>query len=187
MKRFNITGLCFPNEHYMADVSSKLKEVLDMVELGEYFIINRPRQYGKTTTLFIIADTLEKKGDYFVINISFEGVGDLFFSEEKRFTSGFISLLAEYAVYEDPKLAEWLLEEEKNVYDLKTLSQSITRFVEVAQKKVIVLIDEVDKSSNNQLFVSFLAMLRNKYLARGKAKTVAPFGYSTQKALRSEL
>ncbi len=29
-----------------------------------------------------------------------------------------------------------------------------------------MLIDEVDKSSNNQLFVSFLAMLRNKYLER---------------------
>ena len=36
-----------------------------------------------------------------------------------------------------------------------------------------MLIDEVDKSSNNQLFMSFLGMLRNKFLLRqqGKDKT----------------
>ena len=33
------------------------------------------------------------------------------------------------------------------------------------------LIDEVDQSSNNQLFVLFLAMLRNKYLQRSRYKT----------------
>ena len=33
------------------------------------------------------------------------------------------------------------------------------------------MIDEVDKSSNNQLFISFLAMLRNKYLSRSIVKT----------------
>lgn len=33
------------------------------------------------------------------------------------------------------------------------------------------MIDEVDQSSDNQLFVSFLGMLRNKYLQRTKAPT----------------
>ena len=32
------------------------------------------------------------------------------------------------------------------------------------------MIDEVDKSSNNQLFLSFLGMLRNKYLLRNAGK-----------------
>ncbi|MEO0041369.1 MAG: hypothetical protein RL329_817, partial [Bacteroidota bacterium] len=36
----------------MADVSAKMAETLQLVEDGEYFIINRPRQYGKTTTLY---------------------------------------------------------------------------------------------------------------------------------------
>ena len=44
-KKFNITGLCFSNQHYMADVSKKLQKTLEMVEDGDYFIINRPRQY----------------------------------------------------------------------------------------------------------------------------------------------
>jgi len=32
------------------------------------------------------------------------------------------------------------------------------------------MIDEVDKSSNNQLFLSFLGMLRSKYLMRNEGE-----------------
>ncbi|MCB9293534.1 MAG: hypothetical protein H6559_10490 [Lewinellaceae bacterium] len=51
-KKFNITWVCYPSMHYMMDTSQKMKEIMAMVEGGEYFIINRPRQYGKTTALF---------------------------------------------------------------------------------------------------------------------------------------
>jgi hypothetical protein len=170
-KEFNITGLCMPDEHYMADVSQKLANTLDLIERSKYFIINRPRQYGKTTTLYTLADRLEKSGEYFVINTSFEGVGDLFFTEEKRFTQGFMSLLASYVQYRNKDLAIWLREKQPHVVDMSLLSDAITEFTNIAQKKVVLLIDEVDKSSNNQLFISFLAMLRNKYLSRSVAKT----------------
>jgi Predicted AAA-ATPase len=170
-KEFNITGLCLPNEHYMADVSSKLKQAIDMIEKGRYFIINRPRQYGKTTTLYTLTDMLEKTGEYFVINTSFEGVGDSFFSEEKKIAQGFISLLANEVKPYAKELSVWLKEQQTQVHDLNELSELITEMAEKVDKKLVLMIDEVDKSSNNQLFVSFLAMLRNKYLARSKAKT----------------
>ena len=80
-KRFNITGKCIPSQHYMADVSKQLAQTLDMVEIGEYFIINRPRQYGKTTTLFSLADKLCTQGDYIIFTMSFGGIGDLVFYE----------------------------------------------------------------------------------------------------------
>lgn len=44
-KKFNITGKCIPAQHYMADVSKKLAKAYKLIEEGEYFIINRPRQY----------------------------------------------------------------------------------------------------------------------------------------------
>lgn len=50
MKYFNVTGLCIPEKHYMVDISSKIKKILEMVDRGDYFTINRPRQFGKTTT-----------------------------------------------------------------------------------------------------------------------------------------
>ena len=38
--------------------------------------------------------------------------------------------------------------------------------MEDSKKEVILIIDEVDKSSNNQIFLSFIGMLRNKYLSK---------------------
>lgn len=52
------------------------------------------------------------------------------------------------------------------VSNLKDLSKAVTKFIKASDEEVIFLIDEVDKSSNNQLFLSFLGMLRNKYLSR---------------------
>ena len=170
-KRFNVTGLCFPNQHFMADVSKKLNRTLDMVEFGEYFIINRPRQYGKTTTLYTLSDVLTKTGDYIVFNMSFEGIGDAIFEDEKVFAGGFVRLLSKYATVYAPSIVEWLNQKAKEVDSLENLSLMITAMVNKLDKKVVVMIDEVDKSSNNQLFVSFLAMLRNKYLERNTLKT----------------
>ena len=170
-KKFNVTGLCFPNEHYMADVSKKLAKAEAMVDDGLYYIINRPRQYGKTTMLYTLADDLRKKGDYIVLNTSFEGIGDVVFNNEESFSSGFVGTLIKYSTVYAPTLVGFLKEHKNEVTDLDSLSNLITKFVKQTDKKVVLMIDEVDKSSNNQLFVSFLAMLRNKYLERGTFKT----------------
>ena len=91
-KKFNITGNCSAKKHYMADVSKKLETVYAMVEYGDYFIINRPRQYGKTTTLFSISDKYIQSADYVVFNISFEGIGDKVFETESAFCTTFVLL-----------------------------------------------------------------------------------------------
>ena len=88
-KEFNITGKCYRDRHYMADVSKKLEQTLKMVERGDYFIINRPRQYGKTTTLYTMAERLTQSGNYLVFNMSFEGIGDDIFKHEAVFSAGF--------------------------------------------------------------------------------------------------
>ncbi len=74
-KRFNITGACIPEEHYMVDISNKINEIFTMIRQGDYFVINRPRQYGKTTTLYMLNRLLKNSGDFFPINTSFEGIG----------------------------------------------------------------------------------------------------------------
>jgi hypothetical protein len=170
-KEFFITGRCFPKQHYMADVSKKLEQILRMVENGSYFIINRPRQYGKTTMLYSLAEVLRAKGDYIVLNTSFEGIGDVIFDSEENFSAGFIRLMERYSKIHSPELLSWFKNKAKKVKDLETLSDMITDFNKQTDKRVVLMIDEVDKSSNNQLFVSFLAMLRNKYLERDDDKT----------------
>lgn len=73
-KHFNTTGLCFPEEHYMVNIDGRLEEIRQMVDRGEYFAINRARQYGKTTTLSRLAGQLSS--EYIVFSISFGGVSE---------------------------------------------------------------------------------------------------------------
>jgi hypothetical protein len=162
-KEFNVTGLCSPQKHYMADVSTKLNTTYQMIEKGKYFIINRPRQYGKTTTLHILRKQLIASG-FIVFHISFEGIGDTIFTEEALFTRGFVKLLSARAHESAPELKSWLEERSTKIENLEELSGTISDLCNQTTKQIVVLIDEVDKSSNNQLFVSFLAMLRDKYL-----------------------
>ncbi len=50
-KVFNVTADCKPQLHSMVDISGRVEEIAHLVDKGEYFTINRARQYGKTTTL----------------------------------------------------------------------------------------------------------------------------------------
>ena len=84
-KRFNTTGVCIPAKHYMVDISAKLDAILPMVADGDYFVINRPRQYGKTTTLFLLEQRLRQDAAYLPILISFEGISAAAYQDEQRF------------------------------------------------------------------------------------------------------
>ena len=110
-KRFNTTGTCFPHLHYMADVSTKFDVALKFVEAGDYFAINRPRQYGKTTMLYLLSDVLRQSGNYIVFNTSFEGIGDAIFNDEATFSKGFVQVLARYATAYAPHLVDWISEQ----------------------------------------------------------------------------
>ena len=169
-KKFNITGTCIPNKHYMVDTSNKIDKIIKLIEEEEYFIINRPRQYGKTTTLYLLERLLNDDSEYLVISISFEGIGDLIFEEEKRFTKGFLNLIERTLLMGDEGLSEFVSVQKKDIETMDDLSHFLTKFILKVNKKVILMIDEVDKSSNNQLFLSFLGMLRNKYLLRNAGK-----------------
>jgi hypothetical protein len=168
VKEFNITGVCIPKKHYMVDISGKLEKIIGLIEKEEYFTINRARQYGKTTTLSQIYKRLKEK--HLVINISFEGIGEKAFSTENEFIESFINLISR-RLEQNKVEQEIILKWEDNKSELKKLedlSKKITQLVEDSKKEVILLIDEVDKSSNNQLFLHFLGMLRNKYLNRAE-------------------
>ncbi|MEZ3485054.1 MAG: hypothetical protein K1W22_00255 [Lachnospiraceae bacterium] len=54
-KSFNVTGLCVPSKHFMVNLESRIKQIHEMIDADDYFVINRARQYGKTTTLAALA------------------------------------------------------------------------------------------------------------------------------------
>ena len=44
-RKFNTAGTCFPDRHYMVDISGRLARIRGLVEDGAYFCINRGRRY----------------------------------------------------------------------------------------------------------------------------------------------
>lgn len=167
-KKFNITGSCNPERHYMVDTPARFVAVESLIDGADYFTINRARQYGKTTTLHMIWRKLS--GKYLVVDTSFEGVGDNAFEKE----DSFVKLFARLMIKELPAATEYDVfrsfweDVEKKDGDLDALAHSITLFCQSSPKPVVLLIDEVDQSSNNQLFVRFIGMLRDLYLQRDK-------------------
>lgn len=172
-KEFNVTGICIPGQHYMVDTSAKFNDIMRLIVQGKYFTMNRPRQYGKTTMLFALTHALKQREDYVVFRISFEGVGDASFIDENRLCKMILeSLLSRADQQNEVALQQTLREALHQTHDLKTLSFAISNLVlAAAGRSVVLLIDEVDKSSNNQLFVSFVGMLRDKYLERTDVPT----------------
>jgi hypothetical protein len=169
-KKFNVTGKCLPDKHYMADVSAKMAETLQLIEDGEYFIINRPRQYGKTTTLYSLADALRKL-NYIVFNLSFEGIGDDAFQSESHFSQKMIRLFAKYKRHGGIRIEDWYQKVGIEMNGFDHLSDAISDLVDLTTHRIVLLIDEVDQSSNNEVFIKFLAMLRHKFLSRDEVAT----------------
>ena len=169
-KEFNVTGICYPEFHYMMDNREKLKKVQELIERGKYFTINRPRQYGKTTTLHFLGQTFNKSADYLPIELNFQGVDSLWHESDKAFAQMFFGQLADFFEFEQVDLADFFEKEKAGIIDMGSLSKSITRLVQNLNKKIVLIIDEVDASSNYLPFLNFLGMLRTKYLARHKAQ-----------------
>jgi len=171
-KRFNDTGLCIPYRHYMVDTSVKLKQIIQLVEWGEYFTINRPRQFGKTTTLFQLDKALNLRDDYVALKISFEGIDSDTHQHQERFITEFLILIAHRLKFLGFSHPSQLIEEHRSeITNLPALSRFITKLIKtMPTKSWVLMIDEVDKSSNNQLFLDFLSMLRNKYLQQNEGR-----------------
>lgn len=147
-KQFNTAGRCHPERHYMVNMERQLAQLEQMVEQGDYFCVNRGRQYGKTTMLSLLKGRLEDC--YIVFSVSFEGIGETPFASPET-------------------LAYTLLE----LFQLSVLKLSglVSRLCAASKKAVVLLIDEVDRAANYSAFMELLGMFRDKYLKRPERPT----------------
>ena len=86
-KIFNVSGACEPGRHYMVALKARLEEIRAMIDAGEYFTMNKARQYGKTTILRALTDFLKK--DYIVVSMDFQRIGASKFKTENIFSVTF--------------------------------------------------------------------------------------------------
>jgi hypothetical protein len=163
--------MCIPGQHYMADMSKKLDRITEMVFNGDYFTINRPRQYGKTTIIYLLEQQLQKNSNYLVLDLSFEGISSQTYENHERFIRIFLDQVHRCLKFlKEDQLARLIEKKIPSTYDFEELDTFITEMVIEARRNVVMTIDEVDKAGNNQLFLDFLGMLRQKYLAKKKGK-----------------
>lgn len=179
-RSFNTTGICNPDEHYMVDLNERLAKMRVLVDEGRYFTVNRARQYGKTTTLHALTNYLNR--DYFVVSMDFQmQMSNAKFKSENSFAlafaKAFISSCQANKKCKSKVYADALKEFadtfaiDADHYELVELFQAISALCGKFPDDIVLMIDEVDSATNNQVFLDFLAQLRGYYINRNRFAT----------------
>lgn len=175
-RRFNTSGACFEDLHYMVNLDSRVEKIIqELILQNKYFTINRARQYGKTTMLDFLYRRLMKTCSVFLL--SFEELGSASFSDEHQFCRAFLRLLKTQVDYGMTNgISESVAKEmgrymEQKDIDFPLLKNFVTYMCMKVDRPVVLIIDEVDQASNNQIFLDFLSILRSMYLKRRYIKT----------------
>lgn len=179
MKTFNTTGTCRPNAHYMVDITDRLEIIRKMVANGNYFCINRGRQYGKTTTLGSLKVYLENAG-YSVFSISFEAVDDSYFQSQSTLGAMFVRLLSLCIKKNKVKnLDAGCKDLMLSFYDSHptecTLFDAKELMIQACSENttpIVILIDEVDQASEHESFLKLLGIFRDMYLNRDEEMAI---------------
>lgn len=172
---FNTTGACIPSKHYMVNLSARLAQIKELVDNGDYFVINRARQYGKTTTLRALKEYL--RNTYNVISLDFQMISFASLATETEFVNVLAEALTEElegfaAIPEAIKnsIAQFYADSSKKQY-LYNFFKALSKLCAQSDKPIVLMIDEVDNASNSQVFTDFLAQLRAYYLVRDTRPT----------------
>ncbi|MCD8098890.1 MAG: ATP-binding protein [Lachnospiraceae bacterium] len=169
-KRFNVTGNCRPEIHYMVDITKRLREIETMIDRGDYITLNRGRQYGKTTTLRLLADALREK--YVVVSIDFQNLDSSEFAGVEAFTEAFAREFC-LNIRGNDSIEKTTAEELQKFANgevprtsLRKLFLALSECCARSERPLVLLIDEVDTASDFQVFLDFLSQLRSGYLHR---------------------
>lgn len=175
MKSFNTEGVCIPSEHYMVQLDERLRRIkAEFIDKGKYFTINRARQYGKTTTLNALSNYLKEW--YEVLELDFQMLSHSDFVNESAFVSAFAREII-VAIQDSETVADVVKQQVKDFsFDTGThkfalLFQTLSKWCKISERPIVLMIDEVDSATNNQVFLDFLAQLRGYYLQRMKRPT----------------
>jgi hypothetical protein len=156
---------------YMADVSTILQEIRKMIDDGYYFVINRPRQYGKTTAIIQLKNVISPP--YLYISISLEGFSNEVLNDEKNFCRELSArLIKSFSLSNEtiPSKARQALNKmanpkTKGYISVLTLVDALQYMcIEYEQGKIVLSIDEVDAACDSDIFINFLGALRNDFL-----------------------
>ena len=160
-KKFCTTGTCIPEKNYMVDLSNRIQQIINQyIESGQYFTINRARQYGKTTLLYLLEKELRKQ-DYLVLSLSFEAADEVDKSSDNQIFLSFLGLLREkYFKCQQGKDVTFHSVILAGVYDIKTLKLKLHPQEESKYNSLWNIAD------NNQMYMK-VSSDRNQFIVSG--------------------
>ena len=151
-RTFNTEGYCDPEFNYMVDLSERLKAIKEMVDSEKYFTINKARQYGKTTVLTALAEYLQM--EYEVISLDFQTMSSLAFESEQAFVTAFSEELLDNALLPEEMKEKLLacIEKKSGSVSLSALFRVLKAWCKSTEKKIVLMIDEVDTATTIRFF-----------------------------------
>ena len=162
----------------MADLSQRVKDIKKLVDDGQYFTISRGRQYGKTTTLTALKQQL--KTAYLVLSLDFQRLDYDVFENGATFSQAMSRIIMDAHKFEDVPVPEDTLSaldelNRSNPQKIKMdhLFRILKRWIKHSERPIVLMIDEIDSAANTQVFLDFLAQLRDGYIRRDTDKAPA--------------
>jgi hypothetical protein len=168
LRRFNITGPCFPDEHYMLDAESRLTDVWELIDSKQYFVIHAARQSGKTTLLNSLEQTINEQGIYYALYCSLEAVQS--FPEPERGIPQILNCIvsaieiSNLPVKQNINTIAGRIDKNDIAVSIKKLFYTLCSILD---KPLVVFFDEADCLSEGTL-ITFLRQIRDGYINRKK-------------------
>ena len=164
---FNTTGPVVAADHYCIPPLDRLdlREVLDLVRTGRYFVLHAPRQTGKTSALLALRDLLNggSEGDYRCLYMNVE-VGQAGREDADRAMRAILSQLAARARL---TLGDDLVDGIRSDILQRAgpdgaLQEVVSRLAQADPRPLVLLLDEIDALVGDTL-LSVLRQLRAGY------------------------
>ena len=164
---FNTTGPVVAADHYCIPPLDRLdlREVLDLVRTKRYFVLQAPRQTGKTSALLALRDLLNggSEGIYRCVYVNVE-IGQAMREDVEPAMRAILGALASWArtTLNDDFLDEAWPALLAKLGPAGALGEALGRWAEADPRPLVLLIDEIDALVGDTL-LSVLRQLRAGY------------------------
>ncbi|MDR3001091.1 MAG: ATP-binding protein [Fibromonadaceae bacterium] len=167
-KYFNIAGPCHPNAHYMLDPLRSIgKELEDLIDRGQYFVIHAARQSGKTTLLKELTRKINTESKYHALYCSLETLQGI--TEPKDGIPEVVENIK--AALDDYDMPDNFAINADYSSITNILRISLNTYCKILNKPLVIFFDEADCLSNGTL-ITFLRQLKLGYINRNDSTFV---------------
>jgi hypothetical protein len=161
-RRFNTTGPCRPDRHYMVPAEARIPEAAGLVEEMGYFVIHAPRQTGKTTAIRALAARLTASGQYAAVVLDCEegGVAGDAYGSAQRAVLRDLARSAEIDLPPELRPPPFSLEGDEAL-----VITALTAWARACPRPLVLIFDEID-ALRGQGLLSVLRQLRAGFPSR---------------------